>query len=204
MKRMLVCLLTLLLVFAALPAGAEIRELEDPQLMMWCEIFSLLTLDSAADNPGGEYVSATGKIAYDPASMRSNGAGVSMADGGLLSGEGSYTLGMGASPDHTDMWYVSFTYSADTDTQVIIDNTVNMVFAASVMTDTFGETEDEIMENMNSIVYGLLGSNEDIAVEVGEFVFAAKHLGNQLLIMADSLDFYNAFYKGSIANYFYL
>lgn len=214
MKRILAFALVLALSLMPLTALAELKTLDNPHLIKWNEIFTMLTLNSFSENPGGEYVLSSGTINYDPDTMRSNSEGIHMADGGFTSSEGSYSLGQGASPEAEDMWYVSFTYTQDTDWQIIVDNTINMVFACAYMADVpedgtpiadgFGETDEERSDTIQSILMVLLASEEAIAVEVGDFVFISKPLGNQLLITFDTLAFYNAFYKGSIENYFIL
>lgn len=208
MKRILVFALVLALSLMPMTAPAEIKTLENPHLINWCNIFIMLTMNEYSENPGGEYIVASGKIMYDTTSMRSNGKGIHMADGGVSEEGGSYELGIGASPEDEGMWYVSFTYTQDTDMEIIVQNTINMVYACASMsegyTDGFGATDDERYDNILLIVQALLGSEDAIAVEVGDYVFVSKPLGNQLLITFDTLEFYDAFYKGSVKNYYVL
>ena len=201
MKRTLSLLLVTVLLLACASALGETayEVLVNPTLAEWAEGFftyNLMLLQNEiylSDN-----IIPSANIIYNPAYVRSGSDGQRIADGGVTSEEGTFSVGMGAGIDDETMWYVTFTYNTNADREVIIYNTVNMLMAFRAI-GALGDVESDLIVDLTD---ALLSSTESVAYELGDAVVAVKQLDNgQLLIMVDSLEFYNAFYKGSIANY---
>ncbi len=146
----------------------------------------------------GDRGPATDMVMINYSETRKSMDGEEVADGGMTSLGGTFSIGVGSGVDNEELWYATLTFPADIDEQVMEINTLMAVAACQAVGIDFGDDDE--------IIYTLAGflcySEGDAAVEIGDLVLATKILsGGQRLVMFDSLDFYNGFYAGSIEDY---
>ena len=206
MKRLLTVLalvLALVLAVALLPLSAfaqdEYEFVVNPNLELWSQYYQALHLNMLADGEAlSDSILPGARILYMENNVRRGSGGERVIDGGMTSEHGTFTIGMGAGVDDDALWYLSFSYNANADLDVIMYNTLFTLIALEA-----AELMPELdTEYLTIVAQAMINSDEDIAMEVGDLVLAGKWLGSgQRLVLVNSLPFYDAFYLGTIENY---
>lgn len=208
MKKMFVTMLVMVMLFCVNVNANEMCTLENPDIMKFAEHYAGFHLDlMSRDEPMflSDNILFGGKINYNEDDARVGYSGKKVADGAIYSEYGTFMIGCGAGIEDEDLWYVSFTYEKNADPDVMLYNTYFMMgssedFFNALMESGYDEEEQD--ELMMEILQELLTTKEPIAIETGDVVFVSKELGSgQRLIVLDSKEMYEEFYKGSIDNY---
>lgn len=198
MKKFLSLLLAAAMLLGCASALADDSYIENQNLAAWAAYYSALH-EAAANN--GQKLADTcmpyGNVKYTPGyNVRSCGVkGKDVADDGLYSDNGTFTMGMGAGVKDESLWYVSFTYDDATDRQVKVANTMFMI-QALMLPGIIGELDQDTIIQIAS---KLVGATGDVAYEVDGMVLCAKPQFG--LVMANSKAFYDAYYPNSIKDY---
>lgn len=187
------------------PAGAEeeLLILENPSLITWSACFAVLQLTMQSKGLPVDFSTDNGIIGYYEKNIRTGANGERVADGAAFSEKNSYMLGMGAGVDREDLWYVTMTFGADTDPGVCYNNVTCMLLAFDDISALMGGDEDE-QELLNGMLDRLVFQSGSVGFQYGGKVLMRKDLGSRFIIGVDSLAFYEAFYAGSLTEYYNL
>ncbi len=130
--------------------------------------------------------------------------GYKVGDFYLPTRDGTFFIGAGMGLDNDELWYITFTFDQSTKTTDLYNNTMALLAACDIIGVKFPEGE-EGNQLGNYIAELLCTADQDVAIEMQGVVMGVKLLsGGQRLVMIDSVEFYNAFYPGSIENYIVL
>lgn len=160
----------------------------------------LIQADSDLDYPTSKF----DKLYYSSESQIRTGYGDTrkVIDAGCYSRYNTFTLGAGSGLDDEGLWYVSLTFTDESTEETIIWNSFLLTLATTAVGVNFGN-DDEGFANAEDLVITLLNNEGNIAFEVDGAVFFKKDIGGGKTIFGvNSLDFYNTFYGGSIAEYY--
>lgn len=189
--------------------NVKAESIENPNLVKWAESYLACHLTLLMqDEPVmlDDSMTFSGKINYDESMIRwGNGSGKEVVDGGVGSAKGTFAIGAGAGLDDDNLWYVSFTYEKNVDSDVMLYNTYFMLLSSEDLLDGLSDAgldDSETEKIMIQITQQLLMPEEDIAIQTGNMVAVSKKTdAGQRLIALETVDFYEEFYKGSIENY---
>ena len=205
MKKTLVLFVVLTMLMSV---NVKAESIENPNLVKWAEEYLSwhLTL-MAQDEPVmlEDSMTFSGRINYNEEDARTGYNGKKAADGGTYSENGTFSLGAGAGLDDDNLWYVSFTYEKNADSDVMLYNTYFMLLSSEDLLDGLSDAgldNSEAGKFAAKMTQQLLLSEEDMAIQTGNVVAVSKKLSTgQRLVALETVDFYEEFYKGSIENY---
>lgn len=203
-----ISILAALLVFlsACTAATAENKAIiiDNPTLTEWAIQYTVQLLLMQKEGNPVEHDTGNGSILSYEQNIRYGANGERVLDGGLYSENGIYTLGMGAGVDRDDLWYVTLTFGSNADPKIVANNTRCMICAFEDLDKAFSES-DETKAIFEEILAILTQGNGDVGFEINGKLLMRKELGNGLFIVGvDSVTFYNAFYAGSLKDYYTL
>ncbi len=205
MKKLLAMFLILTMMLSiASPALADYQQYASETLLTWSMYYNSyvqvfaegLSEDAVVDTPF-----PSGIIVYDENSYTYGPyTGVGVIHGGQYSLNNTTTIGMGTGLDEDEKyWYVSITYSPEHNDETLF--VTSAAFAlASIQVGL--PLDDSDIELLMEFMYGLM-SNDDIAVQIGDYVLVHKALsGGQYLLAIDTLAYYDEFYYNDTENYY--
>lgn len=192
-------LLVLCLVFqnVALASDEEWHEYINPNLKDWSDAFN--TYFSNGDT--SSTMSSSYKIRYQDNDIVVSDNGIRMVHGGKSREGVDYVMGMGSSLDDPDLFYVSFTFYNAFDEKMGAGLRFLALLAAANCGLDLGDTDDDMVHNVDYLCQRILDEKEGIALSYKGFVIASKKLDTGYLFVIDTQEYYDAFYKGSIDNY---
>ncbi len=195
--------LTLLTGMAGPGTAENLLDVENPTLINWSINNSVLLLQLMSSGCDVDPTGDNGIIHYRKNDVRTGSGGEKVADGGAYSQKGTYMLGMGAGVDREDLWYVTMTFRADGDEDMRYYNVFCMLAAFDDLYALMAGSEDEsaLFEGMLDRLVLQEGS---VGIQYGGKVLMRKDLGTSIIIGVDSLPFYEAFYAGSLTEYYNL
>ena len=183
---------------------ADMIRIENSTLTEWVKEYTSLLLLMKENGNAVEMDTGNGIICSYEQDIRFGVNGERVLDGGIYSENGIYMLGMGAGVDQDDLWYVTLTFGPNVDQQIVTNNTLCMIYAFGDLYRLFSESE-ESKDTFVEILDMLTSGNESVGFELNGKLLMRKELGNgQFIVGVDSVAFYNAFYAGSLENYYKL
>ncbi len=205
MKKLLAMFLILTMMLSiASPALADYQKYASETLLTWSMYYKSCVQAFAEVLPEGAVVDTpfpSGIIMYDENSYTYGPyTGVGVIHGGLYSLNNTTAIGMGTGLDENEKyWYVSITYSPEHNGETLF--VTSAAFAlASIQVGL--PLDDSDIELLMEFMYGLM-SNDDIAVQIGDYVLVHKALsGGQYLLAIDTLAYYDEFYYNDTENYY--
>ena len=126
-----------------------------------------------------------------------------VADGGYYSYNRTFDVGVGSGTTDDKLWYITLTFNKETTPKTMFNNTASLIFASAEHGAYLGKDTGEYLQNAIELAVYLLDSDKDTAIEISESEVVFKKALNKdtILIGLDSIELYNAFYKGSIDDY---
>lgn len=207
MKRLLALLLALSLLFGStVSALAGTRTYTSPTLENWANYYNLFLLkltEGLDEDAGVDAPYTSGRINYDENSFTYGpGTGVPVIHGGAYSANGTTTLGMGTGLDENEhYWYVSLTYSPERNSATLFAASLAFLLAGIKAGVPLEFSDISELTDLLSI----LMSYDDIALQIGDYVFVHKVLsGDRDLLALDTLAYYDEFYYNDTENYYML
>ncbi len=205
MKKIISALLILALVacITGFASADELLTLENPTLVAWSVKNTAMQLTLQQQGLPVDFSNDNGIIRYYEKDIRTGANGERVADGGAYSEKNTYMIGMGAGVDLEDLWYVTMTYSIDTNIDECYNNVACMLVAFDDIRALMGGNEDE-QALLNGILDRLVLESGSVGFQYGGKVLMRKDIGSQFIIGVDSKAFYDAFYAGSLTEYYNL
>lgn len=205
MKKRIALLLVGLLLFGCLTAGCAegMLILDNPVLIGWAVNYGAMELLMQEQGIPMDSHGVNGSISYYEKNIRTGANGERVADGGAYSKQGTYMLGMGAGVDQEDLWYVTMTFNAGADKDQCANNVFCMLYAFDDLRETLSASENDGL--LQEMINMLVGDNGTFGIQLNGKIIMRKELGNgQVIIGVDSIPFYEAFYAGSLTEYYNL
>lgn len=197
----LACLL--LSVCATAGWAEEMKILDNPVLIEWAINCAAMELIVEQEGISIDRHEANGSISYYEKNIRFGANGERVADGGTYSKQGTYMLGMGAGVDQEDLWYVTMTFNPGVDKDQCANIIFCMLYAFNDLRETLSAEGNEGL--LQEIINQLVGDNGTFGIQLNQKIIMRKELGNgQVIIGVDSIPFYEAFYAGSLTEYYNL
>ena len=205
MKKIIALILALILATGAvgLALADDLLILDNPTLIEWSATCTALQLVMQSQNLPVDLCSDNGSIGYYEKNIRKGSNGERVADGGTYSQKKTYMLGMGAGVDREDLWYVTMTYSTDTNIDECYNNVACMLLAFEDIHALLNGSEDE-KALLEDILNRLVLQSGSVGFQYNGKVLMRKDIGQQFIIGVDSVAFYEAFYAGSLTEYYNL
>ncbi len=183
---------------APLSGALALSRLENPALTAWADAFTVIQLAYMGENKAVDLTGTDGVIYYNAFENRISADGQRVADGATFSEDGNYMLGMGAGVNNDALWYVTMTFRSGGDAGLCRNMTECMLLSFEDLAQMFGE-DPELMED---ICDALVHDGNPTGIQLnGKVLFRKPISETAFIIGVSSLEFYRAFYYGTLGDY---